>query len=173
MTRTNRTFREGMMLGGLAYVAVAFFYAAFDLVAARGSLYTVDLLGKALFRGLRDPSVLQLPIQVDLMAVFLYNALHLVASLLIGWVIAWLIARAECGPGSAYLSLVVIVGGFFVTVAGVQSLTEPIRPLLPTWSIVTANGVATLVAGGTLVWKRPDVVGIVLPFLRRPEISRS
>lgn len=60
-----------------------------------------------------------------------------------------------------------------MTVAGVQSLTEPIRPLLPTWSIVTANGVATLVAGGALVWKRPDVVGIVLPFLRRPEISRS
>jgi len=173
MTRTNRTLREAMMLGGLAYVGVAFFYAAFDLLAARGSLYTVDVLGKALFRGLRDPSVLQLPIQVDLTAIFLYNALHLGTSLFIGWVIAWLIARAERGPGSAYLSLIVIVAGFFVTVAVVQSLTEPIRLLLPTWSIVTANGVATLVAGAALVWKRPEVVGILLPFLGRPEAHRS
>ena len=78
MTRTSRTLAEGLMLGGLAYAAVAFFYAAFDVLAARGSLYSVDLLGKALFRGLRDPSVLQLPIALDPTAIFLYNGLHFV-----------------------------------------------------------------------------------------------
>ena len=35
------------------------FYAAFDVLAARGTLYTVNLLGMAVFKGLRDPSVLR------------------------------------------------------------------------------------------------------------------
>lgn len=164
MTPANRTLREGLCLGGLAYVAVAAFYAAFDFLAARGTLYTVDLLGKALFRGLRDPAVLQLPARVDVGAVLLYNGLHLVASLAIGCVIAWLIARAERGARDAYLSLSVIVAGFFVTVVGVGALTASFRPLLPWWSIVAANAVAVVVAGGFLVWKRPEVVGILMPF---------
>ena len=167
MSRTNRTVREGLMLGGLAYAAVAFFYAAFDVLAARGSLYTVDLLGKALFRGLQDPTVLQLPITLDYTAILVYNALHLVTSLAIGLFIAWLIHRAERGTRDAYLSLVVIAAGFFVTVAVVQGLTVSIRSLLPTWSIVAANGVAALVAGAALVWRRPEVVRLLLPFLRR------
>ncbi|MDP2957299.1 MAG: hypothetical protein Q8N53_12820 [Longimicrobiales bacterium] len=173
MARTNRTLREGLMLGGLAYAAVAVFYAVFDFLAARGPLYTVDLLGKALFRGLRDPSVLQLPIRVDFTAIFIYNALHLVASLAIGWIIARLIERAEHGTRDAYLSLTVIVAGFVVTVVVVHGLTDSIRSLLPTWSILAANGVATLVAGGVLVWKRPEVVGLLLPFLGRPSTLRT
>lgn len=173
MTRSNRTLREGLMLGGIAYVTVAIFYAVFDVLAARGFLYTVDLLGKALFHGLRDPSVLALPIQVDPTGIFFYNGLHFVASLVIGVIVAGLIARAERGPTEAYLSLVVIVAGFFLTVAVVQGLTVPIRALLPTWSIVTANGVATLVAGSALVWKRPEVVRILIPILGRPSIARS
>lgn len=167
MARANRMLREGLMLGGLAYVAVAVFYAAFDLLAARGTLYTVDLLGKALFRGLRDPSVLQLPMRLDLTAVLLYNGLHLVASLAIGLVIAWLIARAEHGPRDAYLSLAVILGGFVVTVLAVSGLTGPIRSLLPWWSIFAANAFAVVVAGSALVWKRPEVVRILVPFLGR------
>lgn len=173
MTRTSRTLREGLMLGGLAYAAVAFFYAAFDVLAARGFLYSVDLLGKALFRGLRDPSVLQLPIALDPTAILLYNGLHFVTSLAIGMFIAWLVQRAERGTRDAYVSLAVIVAGFFVTVAVVQVLTEPIRALLPTWSIIVANGVATLVAGGALVWRRPEVVRLLLPFVRSPAIPRS
>lgn len=167
MTRTNRTLREGLLLGGLAYAAVAVFYAAFDVLAARGTLYTLDLLGKALFRGLRDPAVLQLPARVDVGAVLLYNGLHLAASLAIGCVIAWLIARAERGPRYAYLSLATIVAGFFVTVVAVGSLTESFRPLLPWWSVVAANAVAVVVAGGVLVLRRSEVVGILMPFLGR------
>lgn len=165
MTPGKRTIREGLLLGGLAYVAVAAFYAAFDFLAARGTLYTVDLLGKALFRGLRDPAVLQLPATVDVTAVFLYNGLHLVASMAIGCVVAWLIARAERGARDAWLSLSVIVAGFFVTVIGVGALTASFRPLLPWWSIVVANAVAVVVAGSFLVWRRPEVAGILLPFL--------
>ena len=65
MTTGKRTVREGLVVGIIGYAAVAVFYAVFDFLAARGGLYTVNLLGRAVFRGLRDPAVLQLPLPAD------------------------------------------------------------------------------------------------------------
>lgn len=171
MKDNRRVVREGVLLGGLAYVAVAAFYALFDFLAARGGLYTVDLLGKALFRGLRDPAVLQLPMEVDFTAVFLYNGLHLVASVGIGLVIAWLIDRAETGPVAARLVVATLVAGFVVTVAVVGALTAPFRALLPWWSIVGANLSAVVVAGGALVSERPEALGILSGKVSSPGAS--
>lgn len=163
MAPSDRTLRDGLTLGILAYAAVAAFYAGFDFLAARGSLYTVDLLGKATFRGLRDPSVLQLPITLDLTAVFLYNALHLAASLAIGVVVAWLIHQAERFPGMAGAFLTAIVSGYLATILLVGALTAPFRALLPWWSIVAANTAAVVVAGAWIVWRRPAAWRAVLP----------
>ena len=76
MTAARSSFKDGVIVGLIAYAAVAAFYAAFDLLAARGTLFTVNVLGQAVFRGLRDPSVLQLPMATDMSAVFWYNAVH-------------------------------------------------------------------------------------------------
>ena len=165
MAPESRTVRDGVVVGLIAYVAVAVFYAAFDVLAARGTLYTVDLLGKAFFRGLRDPAVLQLPFQPDFPAIFLYNGLHLFLSLCIGLTVVWLVERADRGSEQAYVSLFVIVAGFFVTILAMGTLTGPIRPVLPTWSIVAANTVAVLAAGAYLLWKRPGVWRRLMPFL--------
>jgi len=164
MTPGTRTMREGFVVGLIAYVAVAAFYACFDLLAARGSLYTLDLLGKAVFRGLRDPAVLQLPIQPDLGSMALYNALHLVISLTIGLIVTWLAAQAERRPEQAHLAGVTIVTGFFVTILGVGLLTVPFRPVLPWWSIVVANSLAVLLAGGYLIQRHPAVWRRLIPF---------
>lgn len=165
MAPENRTVRDGVVVGLIAYAGVAVFYAAFDVLAARGTLYTVDLLGKAVFRGLRDPAVLQLPSQPDVTAILLYNALHLALSLAIGLVVAWLVDQAHEHPEWAYASLFTIVSGFFVTILAVALLTGPIRPLLPTWSIVAANACAVVLAGAYLLWKRPGVLRRLMPFL--------
>jgi hypothetical protein len=163
MTPTSRTIRQGLIVGVIAYATVAMFYAAFDLLAARGTLYTVDLLGKAVFRGLRDPAVLTFPIEPDLTAVAMYNALHFVVSIAIGLVVVGLVERAERRPAGAPLSLFTIVGGFFVTIAVVGWMTTPIRPLLPWWSIVAANTCAVVLAGAYLLRQRPDVWRRLLP----------
>ena len=47
MATMRRTIRDGLIVGLIAYASVAAFYAVFDLLAARGALYTVDLLGKS------------------------------------------------------------------------------------------------------------------------------
>jgi len=165
MAPGNRIVRDGVAIGLIAYAAVAAFYAAFDVLAARGLLYTVDLLGKATFRGLRDPSVLQLPMQPDYTAIFLYNALHLVLSLGIGQVVAWFVAEAERRPSLAYVFLALIVGGYVVTIFAVGAMTASFRPLLPWWSIVVANSAAVVLAWGWVIWRRPDAWRAVLPFL--------
>lgn len=159
MSDARRTIREGLIVGLIAYAAVALFYSAFDFLAARGSLYTVDLLGKAVFRGLRDPGVLRYPIEIDPTAVFLYNGLHLLLSLAIGLIVTSLVAQAERHPGRAPSIFLFIVAGGVVTVFLVGYLTEPIRPLLPWWSIVVANVFASIVAGVYLVRKRPALLG--------------
>jgi len=165
MTPASRTVPEGLVAGLVAYVAVAAFYAAFDLLAARGALYTLDLLGKAVFRGLRDPAVLRLPFQHDLVAMVLYNGLHLLTSLAIGFIVTRLVAQAERRPAGAHLVGLTIAMGFVVTIIGVGLLTSPMRPVLPWWSIVVANGLAVLLAGSYLVQKHPGLWRRLLPFI--------
>ena len=156
--------RDGVVVGVIAYAAVAVFYGIFDFLASREALYTVNLLGRAVFRGLRDRTVLQLPVGLDLTAIFLYNGLHLVLSILIGIVVVQLVGHAQRNPPRAWLMLLLIVSGFVVTILGVGWLTRPIRPVLPWWSIVAANSSAVVLAATFLIHKRPGVLGSVVPF---------
>ncbi|MGQ0704131.1 MAG: hypothetical protein ACT4PM_13450 [Gemmatimonadales bacterium] len=157
MTRLSRPVREGLIVGFLAYLSVAVFYALFDLLAARGPLYTVNMVGQAVFRGLRDPAVLQLPVPLDTGAIFTYNALHLFVSLAIGIIVVQLVAQAERTPARGRLALAVIVAGFGVTILAVGFLTRSIRPVLPWWSIVVANGLAVVLAGFYLTRRHPGI----------------
>lgn len=157
MSSTRRTIRDGLVVGLIGYASVAVFYSIFDLLASRGALYTVDLLGKAVFRGLRDPGVLLLPMQPDVTAILLYNAMHLVIALVIGLVVVALVAQSEAHPSRRTLVLFTIVAGFVVTVFAVGVLTAAMRPVLPWWSIVVANAFATLLAGWYLLHRHPGL----------------
>jgi hypothetical protein len=161
----RRTVRDGIVTGLIAYVSVALFYGVFDFLAARGGLYTVNVLGKALFRGLRDTGVLGVPLAHDTGAILLYNAFHFATSLAIGLIVVRLVEQAETNPAHEPAMFFVIVGGFVVTVLMVGWLTAPIRPLLPFWSIVLANVLATMLAGLYLLRRRPGLFGRFLPFV--------
>ncbi len=150
------------MVGLIAYAAVAIFYTVFDVLAARGAFHTINVLGRAVFRGLRDPGVLLLPVPLDFTGIFWYNALHLTLSLVIGVIVVSLVHDAERNPGRARAVVAVIIAGFVVTVLAVGALTVPMRPVLPWWSIVVANGCATLFAGVWLVRKHPGLWGRLL-----------
>ena len=164
MTSSIRWVRDGLIVGLIAYAAVALFYAMFDVLAARGALYTVNQLGLAVFRGLRDPSVLGLPIPIDRAAVAMYTAVHLGASLAIGLTVVWLVERAEARPMRAQVMLLWIVAGFAFTIAVVGLLSTAIRPVLPWWSIVLANSFAVVLAGLYMMRRHPG-------FLSRMTVS--
>ena len=157
MPTQARTIREGIAVGLIGYAAVAVFYSVFDFLAARGTLYTVNMLGQAVFRGLRDPSVLQFPIDLDTGAIFAYNALHLVLALVIGMIVVGLVAIGDRNQQKRSLVRFVIVAGFVVTVIVVGRLTSSMRPVLPWWSIVVANVLATILAGAYLIRLHPGL----------------
>lgn len=157
MVAQNRTIRDGLVVGLIAYASVALFYSVFDFLAARGVFYTVDLLGRALFKGLRDPAILMFSLDRDPTAIFAYSAFHLVLSLGIGVLVTSLVEHAERHPPQALLVLVMIVAGGVLTVFGVAYLTESMRPVLPWWSIVVANALAALLAGAYLLRRRPGL----------------
>jgi hypothetical protein len=158
MGMSNRTLKEGVVLGLIGYAVVAAFYAVFDVLAARGFLYTVNVLGKAVFRGLRDPAVLAMPLAVDMGAVVFYTLLHLVVSLAIGFVVAWLAGQLEGPPAQARLAALVIMAGFFVTIFGIGMVSGPIRELLPWWSVVLANAMAVVLGGAYLLTGHPGLL---------------
>ena len=157
MAVQRRAVRDGIAVGVIGYAAVALFYAAFDVLAARGPLHTVNMLGQAVFRGLRDPAVLQFPLELDALAIFAYNALHLVLALVIGLTVTTLVAFGERNPVRRNLARALIAAGFAVTVIVVGLLTAPMRPVLPWWSIVVANALAVLLAGSYLVRRHPGL----------------
>lgn len=158
MSFTRRVVREGAVIGLIGTAAVAAFYAVFDALAARGFLFTVNLLGRVVFTGLRDPSVLVGPVAFDGRAVVLYSLLHLLASLAIGLVVAWLVSQLEGPPSQVRLALLVIIAGFFVTIFGVGMASGPVQALLPWWSVVLANALAVVVAGAYVLGRHPGLL---------------
>jgi hypothetical protein len=168
MVQHSRSIRDGLVVGFIAYLTVAAFYSIFDFLAARGSLYTVNLLGRAVFRGLRDPAVLQYPVQLDTTAIFLYNGVHFVASLAIGLTVMALVAHAERHPPRAGAILGVIIAGFVATIAVVGWLSVPIRPVLPWWSIVLANSLAVLAAAVYVLRRRTEPWNRFIPLHSQP-----
>lgn len=157
MSMTNRIMKEGLVVGFIGFAAVALFYAAFDFLAARAFLFTVNLLGQAVFFGLRDPSVLMMPMAIDFTAVVLYTILHLIVALAIGLFVAWLVAHLEGPPAQARLAILLIVAGFLVTIFAIGMVSSPIKTLLPWWSVVVANVLAVVVAGAYLLRKHPGL----------------
>jgi hypothetical protein len=159
MTSSSRWIREGIVTGLIAYIAVAVFYFAFDLFAARGALFTVNRIGQLMLHGSAGIATTEAALAIDISAVIGYSAVHLVASLVIGIMVCRLVHEAELQPMLAQVALLFIVAGFAGTIAGVGLLSTSIRDVLPWWSIIAANALAVLVAGLVLIRRHPEFLG--------------
>jgi hypothetical protein len=156
--RTENDLRDGLMLGLIAFVVVAAFYNAFDLIAARGPFHTVNLLGRSVFHGIRDAAELARPVPLDTRVIEGYNALHLALSLGIGVVVMRLVGIADREPARRPPMLLLVVGGYVATVVVVGWVSAPIRDVLPWWSIAAANTLAVLAGTVYVVRRRPGIV---------------
>ena len=152
MARSGSMVREGLTVGLIGFAAVAAFYTVFDILAGQGWFFTLNLLGQVLFRGVRDPAVLQLPMPLDVGAMTAYNFLHLFVSLAVGLFVAWLVDLVEESPHRGYATLGILLMGYLATVAAVALFARDVAPLLPLWSVVTVNTLAAL-GGGVYLWR--------------------
>lgn len=159
MARTGSVVREGVIVGLIGYATVVVFYAVFDFLAARGVGFTLDLMGKVLFRGSRDPAILQLPPTPDAGAMVGYNLLHLAVSLAVGLFVAALISRVEERPRLAFPVALTLLAGYLITIFGVGRLVQGLTPLVPWWTIVIVNTLAAAVGALYLSRAHPGLLG--------------
>jgi len=162
MSSREHTVRDGLLVGLIAYGSVILVYTALDLVAARGPLFTVNLLGHAVLAGAAAVGV-DAATPVDVGAVALFSGVHLVLSLAIGVVVLQLIAFAEREQRQALVVVLALVSGFAITVAVVGWWSAPFREQFSWASIILANVVAVLLSVLFIVRRRPDVIHRVVP----------
>ena len=164
MQQKSLVIREGLIVGIIGSVAAAAFYGIFDLLAARGAFFTVNMLGKFVFDGVRDPAVLQLPMQPAWGVIAMYSVLHIVVSLVVGIIVVGLIVQSRHRPSQIRLIMVAIVAGFVVTIAAVGMFTSAARAVLPWWSVVLANSIAVIAAAMYIREKHPEAWNRLSPF---------
>jgi hypothetical protein len=137
-------FTEGLVAGVIGYASIAVFYALLNLALGHPVLSTARLLGQ----GLVSQSLVD---STPLAPVLAFNSVHLVALLIVGTAISWLVYETERHPDlwlltfMAGLMALSFAEGFMLLVA------EPAVSVLPWWSVVAANLVAGLAVGGYLL----------------------
>lgn len=134
---------EGLVAGLIGYATIVFLYAAGNIVAGEWILHTPAVLGSAILgQPLADRVSASGPAPI-----FVYNGLHLLAFLGIGFGSAWLMRRIEVHPVEWYLAFFVFVMAFMFSLVVVFVVAVPVLDAFPTASVVWANLVAAGVVG--------------------------
>lgn len=154
MQLDRRTIREGLLIGAVAYLAVVAFYSVFDILAARDALFTADMVGRAVFKGMRDPAVHLFPHQLDLAAVLCCGGLHLPLSMMAGLGAAAVVDWGERRSVALSRVVLVLAAGGGLLILGVGLLLGDLRPVLPWSSILVANALGLATAASLLVRRR-------------------
>ncbi len=138
---------QGLIAGFIAYAAVVVFFAVANLVTGRSPFHTAAALGSTLFYGLQDPS--QLAIEPG--PVLAYNGVHLLLSLLVGTIAAWLIFETERHHFLWYFVLFIFMAFFLYSLLAIGIIGAEIAHVLPWWSVLTAN-VIWVASLGAYLW---------------------
>ena len=163
MSATSTDLKDGVVVGTIASAVIAALYGILDLVAGRGLLHTVNLLGKVTLHSGAATSMTAVGDPIDRGALLLFSALHLVVSLTIGMLVMLLVGYAEREQRQALTVLAALVAGYAVTVAAVGALSVAFRDVLPWASIILANALAVASGGWYVAWRRPGVIERMVP----------
>jgi hypothetical protein len=139
----QRVFYEGLVAGLIGYVTVALVLGIVDLASGRSVFYTVATLGQAVFGGAEGGGVGT----VTPAAVFTYNGIHVLAFVVFGVLVAWLVVETELHPAIWYVAFMVLLGAFFLATVLAAGAGAAMGQALPWWSVVVANVCAALAMG--------------------------
>lgn len=142
--RRARMAQDSIAAGTIGYLAVAVFFAVWNVSGGRSPFYTAALLGEGLLGGLQDPSLVAL----DPGMIIAMNGLHLFAFLLFGLFAAWLVYEVELHPDFWYLALFLFLAAIVVSYAAVLALTVLIGGLFSPALVVASSlvGAAAMAA---------------------------
>lgn len=87
-----------MFAGLLGYATVVVLFALINIIVGQSPFYTPAMFGAVLFYGLEDPATLEIAPG----PVLAYNMVHVLAFLVIGVFMSWLVALSERYPVARY-----------------------------------------------------------------------
>jgi hypothetical protein len=151
---TRRALKEGVIAGLILYASVAAFFLVVNLAAGRPPFLTAALLGGALFGGLRDPAQLAL----EPGWIVSYNAVHLVASLVLGLGASLVVALIDSHRMAWYGFFFLFVATFVMSLLLLGVLTVELAGVLRWHSVVTGHLAGGVVTWGYLAWAHGEEV---------------
>jgi hypothetical protein len=147
-SQTGKTVQEGVLVGLIGAGSVGAWFFLVDLVAGK-PLFTPAVLGSAVFSGLRDPATVTIALQ----PVLAYTAIHLLAFIVIGLIVATILAEARRTPPVYWLLIELFVVFEFGFLAAVGFFFTPLLAALA-WINVAVGNLIAAGAMGYYLWRR-------------------
>lgn len=141
-----RTLAQGLVAGAIGYAVVVAFFAAFNLTTGRPVLATAAVLGRLVLGEVPTAGA------IEAAPVAVYNGLHLVVFLLMGLAAAWLAYESEAHPTLWYVSLSLALFAFIHVFGAVAAFADPVREVVPLWTVLLASVLAAA-AMGAYLWR--------------------
>lgn len=143
----HRILREGILVGLIGAFAVAAWFFLFD-AARREMFFTPGALGSAIFLGVSSLD----QVQVNLLTVVGYTALHVAAFIAVGILAAALVTQSEVTPPLVLAALLLFVTFEALFLGLLVIVAEWLLGALAWWTIALGNLVAT-VAMAYYLWR--------------------
>lgn len=145
------------MAGLIGYATIVVLYAIGNLLGGEWLLHTPALLGSAIL-GQAVPEPVS---AVGPAPIFVYNGLHLIAFLVVGFVSALLVREIEVHPTAWYVFFFLFIMIFVFGIVLVFAVAVPVLDAFPTGSVVWANLAAAVAMGGYLSRHHRGLLGKV------------
>ena len=136
--RIASVLREALIGGLIAYLAVVVVFALLNVVQGRSPFHTAAAMGAVIFHGGEAASAFAL----DPAPILAYNGIHLLGSLLVAAVAAFLVYETELHRSLWYFGFTVLVAAVIYGIAIFGIAGAEIGGVLDWWTVVL----------GTLVW---------------------
>ncbi len=150
----TRLYQEGLIAGLVGAATVALWFLVIDSIQGR-PLYTPTVLGRALFgrgAGLPWPDV-----GPDLGMVLMFTWVHGLAFVVVGGVVARLLALAERQPSVGFGIVMLFVFFEFGFIAAAMLFAAPVLHALAWPAILVANLLAAAAMGGYFWLRHPNL----------------
>ena len=150
----TRLYQEGLVAGLVGAATVALWFLIVDSIQGR-PLYTPTILGAALFhRGAAAPWLDTMP---NFEMVLMFTWVHGLAFVVVGGIVARLLALAERQPSAGFGVLMLFVFFEFGFIAAAMLFAAPVLHALAWPAILVANLLAAAAMGGYFWLRHPNL----------------
>jgi hypothetical protein len=136
---------HGVIAGVIGYATVVLFFSLLSMAGGRSPFEIPSAMGSALLLGGAENGV-----GVEAGAVLAFNGVHMLLSLGVGLVVAWLLYEAERHYQLWYVVTLLLIGGFIIALLAMGVLGSELARAVSWSSVLVANILWAITMGGYL-----------------------